>query len=277
MYVGIWYKTISIPTVVWVANREVPTINNTAGSLEIIKPRILVIRNETDSIIWSSSSSSLAVLQNPVAKFLDSRNLVVKAASVDDDPENFLWQTFDYPTHTLLPGMKFGRNLVTGHEIYISSWKSFEDPAVGNFTRHCDPTGYPQNVERIGGMLIYRSGLWNGEEFNLSFTPNPIFSYEVVYNSEEIFYRYKLLESTLSRFTLSPSGVAQRLIWDNRSESWKAYQLIPRDSCDSYALCGPNGICDFLPCVDVWKILSPRILRIGVREIGEMVASGAFH
>ena len=39
----------------------------------------------------------------------------------DSDPENFPWQSFDYPCNTLLQGMKFGRNTVTGLDWFLSS------------------------------------------------------------------------------------------------------------------------------------------------------------
>ena len=46
-----------------------------------------------------------------------------------------MWQSFDYPCDNFLPGMKLGRNLVTGFERYISSWKSIDDPAQGEYSK----------------------------------------------------------------------------------------------------------------------------------------------
>ncbi|KAL3503317.1 hypothetical protein ACH5RR_037766 [Cinchona calisaya] len=237
-YVGIWYKKISIQTVVWVANREVPLLN-TYGVLEVIKPGLLVLRNDTKNIIWTSNSSM--PVQNPVAQLLDTGNLVVKDAN-----GTFLWQSFDYPTDTFLPGMKLGRNFVTGLEVYISAWKSYEDPAPGEYTYHCDPTGYPQNFVKKGAVLQFRTGPWNGLGFSGApgLRKNPIFSYEVVFNAKEVYYSYKLLGSTITRFTLSPNGVGQRWTWDNQTRSWIIYLSAPNDNCDSYGLCGAYGSCD---------------------------------
>ncbi|KAL3503320.1 hypothetical protein ACH5RR_037769, partial [Cinchona calisaya] len=241
-YVGIWYKKISIPTVVWVANREVP-LTSTSGVLEVIKPGLLVLRNDTNNTIWSSNSSTS--VPNPVLQLLETGNLVVKDGN-QEDPEMFQWQSFDYPTDTFLPGMKLGHNFVTGLEVYISSWKSFEDPAPGKYTYHCDPTGYPQNFVKMGSSLQFRTGPWNGLGFSgvPSLQRNPIFSYEVVMNSKEVYYTYKLLGSTSTRFTLSPTGVGQRWTWDNQTGSWIIYLSAPNDNCDSYGLCGAYGGCD---------------------------------
>ncbi|CAI9088616.1 OLC1v1023000C2 [Oldenlandia corymbosa var. corymbosa] len=270
-YLGIWYRNIPIQTVVWVANREAP-LTNTTGFLEIVQPGVLVIRNEMNSSIWSSNSSTAA--QNPVAQLLDTGNLVLKDAN-DDNPGNYIWQSFNYPSDTFLPGMKLGRNFVTGLEVHVTSWKSFEDPAPGEYTYHCDPTGYPQNFISSGSGLIYRTGSWNGQGFSgvPGLTANPIFSFEVVFDSEEVYYSFKLLGSTITRFTLSPSGVGQRWTWDNQSGRWNIYLSAPNDNCDSYGLCGSFGSCDvgnsaICGCLDKFKPKNPENWGKGVWSDG---------
>ncbi|KAA8523794.1 hypothetical protein F0562_010217 [Nyssa sinensis] len=124
-YLGIWYKKISTGTVVWVANRKIP-LTDTSGVLKVTNQGILTLVNRTNSIIWSSNTSRST--QDPIAQLLDSGNLVVRDAN-DVNQENFLWQSFDYPSDTMLPGMKLGKNLATGLDWYISSWKSNDDPS----------------------------------------------------------------------------------------------------------------------------------------------------
>ena len=119
-YLGIWYNKVSVMTVVWVANREIP-VTNSSGVLKITSEGLLVLLNHNESIIWSSNTSRSA--RNPVALLLDSGNLVVKEED-DNDPENSLWQSFDYPSDTLLPGMKMGRNSKTGFDRHLTSWKT---------------------------------------------------------------------------------------------------------------------------------------------------------
>ncbi|XP_070664604.1 G-type lectin S-receptor-like serine/threonine-protein kinase At4g11900 [Malus domestica] len=46
----------------------------------------------------------------------------------------YLWQSFDYPSDTWLPGMKLGWDLRTGLKQLLSSWKDSEDPSPGDFT-----------------------------------------------------------------------------------------------------------------------------------------------
>nr|GLL48982.1 G-type lectin S-receptor-like serine/threonine-protein kinase At4g27290 [Ipomoea trifida] len=244
-YVGIWYKQIPVPTVIWIANRETALTNTTSAVLKIINPGRLVLIDAKNDTIWSSNASRSA--QNPIAQLLDSGNLVVRD-SEDENPENFLWQSFDYPTDTYFPGMKLGRNLVTGHEVYVRAWKSENDPSSGQFTVHFDPTGYPQSVIKNGPEKVYTTGPWNGLRW--SGTPginpdNPHYKYQVFMNPREAYARYDIINnSILLRIVLTSSGDFQSLTWMNETQSWASFIKAPMDICDNYAKCGANGICD---------------------------------
>ncbi|KAL8506095.1 hypothetical protein ACS0TY_017086 [Phlomoides rotata] len=242
-YVGIWYNKIPVRTVVWVANRDNP-LTERSGVLKVVDPGILALLNATGSTIWTTNTSR--IVQTPVAQLLDSGNLVVKDAN-DDIQENFVWQSFNHPTDTSLPGMKLGVNFQTGAEVYITSPKNRGDPASGDFTFHCDPTGYSQNVIKGGGVLQFSTGPWNGVSFSgsLNLRKNTIFTFGVVINEKEAYFHTELLnQSVYSRFTLSDSGVGQRWIWENQKQSWSLYLTFPSDTCDIYNVCGPHGICD---------------------------------
>ncbi|CAA3027855.1 G-type lectin S-receptor-like serine threonine-kinase At4g27290 isoform X1 [Olea europaea subsp. europaea] len=243
-YVGMWYKKITVMTVVWVANREVP-LTNRSGLLKVVKPGLLVLQNDTNGvIIWSSNTSR--PVKTPVAKLLYSGNLVVKETN-DDDPENFLWESFNYPTDTTLAGMKLGWNFRTGHEVYVSSWKSNDDPSKGDFTYHFDPTGYPQHVVKKRSVVQFKTGPWNGLGYSgmPNSRKNSIYNYGVVLNKNEAYFSFELLNrSIISKVTLTASGVAQRSTWINRTQGWVIYVTAPTDNCDFYGLCGAYGSCN---------------------------------
>ncbi|KAI9186636.1 hypothetical protein LWI28_019319 [Acer negundo] len=172
-YIGIRYKVVLNKTVAWVANRET-SLTDHSGVLNVTQQGDLVLLDGMNRRIWSSNTSRTA--KNPVVQLLESGNLVVKDGN-DDEPGNFLWQSFDHPTDTLLPGMKLGTNFVTGLDKYLSSWKSSEDPAPGQFSLWIDPHGFPQLVLRNGSALRYRAGSWNGIRFTGTpkLSPNPEF------------------------------------------------------------------------------------------------------
>lgn len=242
-YVGIWYGKISTRTVVWVANRDIP-INDTSGVLRLSEEGILVLIDDTNSTIWSSNPSRS--VNNPVAQLLDTGNLVVRDGN-DNDPENFLWQSFDYPCDTFLAGMKYGFNFATGINRVLTSCNSSDDPSSGDFTNELDPNGVPQFYLRQGSVVMYRTGPWNGLRFTgmPNLKPNPIYTYEFVYSPKEDYYSYQLINnSVVSMMVLTPDGNLQRFIWIDSSQSWNVYLTAQVDGCDRYALCGAYGSCN---------------------------------
>ncbi|KAL6313951.1 hypothetical protein AAG906_011681 [Vitis piasezkii] len=245
-YLGIWYKEASKKPVVWVANRESP-LTDSSGVLKVTQPGILVLVNGTNGILWNSTSSRSA--QDPNAQLLDSGNLIMRNGN-DSDPENSLWQSFDYPCDTLLPGMKLGWNRVTGLDRHLSSWRSADDPSKGKFTYGIDPT--------------FRPGPWNGIRFSgiPQLTINPVYSYEYVSNEKEIYFIYHLVNSSVvMRLVLTPDGKAKRFTWTDKKNDWSLYSTAQRDDCDNYAICGVNGICKIneSPKCECMKGFRPKI------------------
>ncbi|CAH9107977.1 unnamed protein product [Cuscuta epithymum] len=244
-YVGIWYKGISPRTAVWVANRQTP-LNSKSGVLKLIKSGSLVLLDEaTNRTIWSTNTSRS--VQNLTAQLLDSGNLVLKYdGEGGNGEENVLWQSFDNPTDTFLPGMNIGWNLVTGRDIYLTSWKSSEDPATGEYIYFMSHNGYPQNFLKRGSHVIYRSGPWNGLHFSGSSNSrqSPFYEIGFVYNGSQAYFTNRLLGSVITRATLNGNGVLERTTWVPRIRSWTIYLNVPTDICDTYKLCGAYGQCN---------------------------------
>ncbi|KAK1391758.1 Receptor-like serine/threonine-protein kinase [Heracleum sosnowskyi] len=242
-YVGIWYKKISVKTVVWIANRETP-LNTTSGLLQLSSNGSLVILDASDHVVWSSNSSTS--VKRPVLQLLDSGNLVVRDET-DSAPDNYLWQSFDFPGDTQLPGVKLGWNLETGLERYLTSWKSDDDPSPGKYTHHIDRNGFPQLMVRKGSAIDYRGGSWNGIRFTgtRNLNPNQIYTYNFVSNDKELYYRYDGVNSSVvTRRMLNPLGYVQRWVWTEKSQIWQLYLSGPIDNCDRYRICGAYGSCN---------------------------------
>ncbi|RDY03966.1 G-type lectin S-receptor-like serine/threonine-protein kinase, partial [Mucuna pruriens] len=244
-YLGVWYRNLSPLTVVWVANRGTPLKNN-LGVFKLNKEGVLVILNGTNTTIWSSNMSNKTV-NNPIVKLLDSGNLVLKNIHDGDMEEKFLWQSFDYPCDMFLPGMKLGWNLLTGVDRVVTSWKSADDPAKGEFSVKIDIRGCPQLFFMKGSAIKVRAGTWNG----LGYTGYPTQQlkqkqrYKFVFNTEEVCYQYEVTDqSIISIYTLSPSGILQGLVWTSRTSGRKVIAPGGVDSCDNYAFCGVNSVCN---------------------------------
>ncbi|XP_050144788.1 G-type lectin S-receptor-like serine/threonine-protein kinase At4g27290 isoform X2 [Malus sylvestris] len=264
-YLGIWYN-FSTDAIVWVANRETP-LGDYSGLLKLTKQGVLVLLNSSNSIVWSSNSSRIA--GNPVSQLLDSGNLVVQDAN-ETNPDDFLWQSFDYPCDTHLPKMKIGWDLVTGLDRSLSSWKSTEDPAPGEFLIRMDYRGLPQLLLMKGAKILARPGSWNGLYLTgLGYRfrePNPISAFEFVLNKDEVYFQYSLRStSVFSRTVLSPSGVVEQFTWVHQKQSWDLPVTFLADRCQSYALCGPFSSCSInnfnTPICECFKGFVPKSLK----------------
>ncbi|KDO36474.1 hypothetical protein CISIN_1g038555mg, partial [Citrus sinensis] len=209
-YVGIWYKNMPVKTVVWVANRINP-INDSSGF-------------QNKSVVWSANLSK-EVRIPVVLQLLDSGNLVLRGER-DGGSETYLWQSFDYPSDTLLPGMKLGWDLKTGLERRITSWKSPDDPSPGNFTWAVERQDNPELMMWKGSRKFQRSGPWNGLKFSAtSLRPNPIFNFSFVSNEDELYFTIDLIDKAVfSRIVMNQTlYLRQRFTWDKATQSWELY------------------------------------------------------
>ncbi|KAH9651037.1 G-type lectin S-receptor-like serine/threonine-protein kinase [Citrus sinensis] len=243
-YLGIWYKQIP-DTVVWVANRNSPIIEPNAA-LTISNNGNLVILNLTNGAIWSSNTSRKA--ENPVAQLLDTGNLIVRDNFSRSASEgSCLWQSFDYPSDTLLAGMKLGWDLKNGVERYLTSWRSADDPSPGNITNRLDIHVLPELGLYNGSQKLSRSGPWNGIFFGAAPSYASILSEPIlVDNEDEIYYSYESYNNPIiAILTVNPSGTVQRLIWHERSNGWAAVHLAPTLFCQFYGHCGANRVCSY--------------------------------
>ena len=127
-YIGIWYKEISPLKVVWVANRENPLrLADSNASLTIGSNGNLELLDGNNKLVWSTnitvpSNRSVAVLS-------DNGNFLLKDGTSGEE----LWQSFQHPGDTFLPGAVLGFNSKTGENYVLTSWKTDTDPSLGNF------------------------------------------------------------------------------------------------------------------------------------------------
>ncbi|KAJ9141474.1 hypothetical protein P3X46_032011 [Hevea brasiliensis] len=236
-YLGIWYHKHKVreQTVVWVANRNHP-INGSSGVLSFNQYGNLILysnHNQTVSV-WSANVS-LEVADACVAKLLDSGNLIL----VQDRSERIVWQSFDYPADTLLPGMKFGLNHKTGHHLFLTSWKSADDPGNGDYKFKLNPAGSPQFFLYSGIKYYWRGVPWPWKSFAHAW------NYSFINNEDETYMAYFLADaSVILRIVLDHSGFLRQLTWHESSGKWKECISEPTNQCDTYGRCGTYGKCD---------------------------------
>ncbi|KAK4435525.1 G-type lectin S-receptor-like serine/threonine-protein kinase [Sesamum alatum] len=192
---------------VWIGNRAQPAFGGQDPFLTVDITGKLIIGHGTnggESIELYGGETSKKII-NASATLLDTGNLVVKEMS-SSNGEVILWQSFDHPTDTLLPGMKLGINHRTGRKRILTSWFGPDDPAPGAFTLEWDPN--------VGSLLVRRRGVvyWTSgqlkdyydevggfriKEFdNIPTKPDPAnlnYNFSVVRSGDEEYFTYSLI------------------------------------------------------------------------------------
>ncbi|XP_030971408.1 G-type lectin S-receptor-like serine/threonine-protein kinase RKS1 [Quercus lobata] len=232
-YLGIWFVKVPNQTIVWVANRNDPIIDS-SGVLSVNHYGNLVLHDSSNRLLWSTNVSVQGTTSS-VAQLQDSGNLVL----VQGNNKKVIWQSFDHPTDTLLPGMRLGLNRITGLDRFLTSWKSQDDPGTGDYFCKINPTGSPQVVLYKGSTLYWRSGPW---PWPTSLSSS--FKCYFVNNEDEVSYAYFFDDAyIISRLVLHNSGLVQHLMWNDGDLQWKEYWSAPKYRCDNYRHCGAYGKC----------------------------------
>ncbi|XP_057475010.1 G-type lectin S-receptor-like serine/threonine-protein kinase At2g19130 [Actinidia eriantha] len=242
-YICMWYKKVSTRTVAWVANRDSP-ISDKYSSVLMIRDGNLVLLNAPNQIpIWSTNHTHPSPI-SVIAVLGDDGNLVLKEGFNSTEP---IWQSFDYPTHTWLPGSKIAYNKRTNTHQRLTSWKNIEDPSTGLFSLNLDANNSQYLIMWNGSEQYWTSGPWNGQIFSLvpEMRANYIYNFSYVDNENESYFMYYLYNpSIISRFIMDVSGQVKQLTWLENTKEWNLFWSQPRQQCEVYAFCGAFGTCN---------------------------------
>ncbi|KAL7219042.1 hypothetical protein ACSBR2_012169 [Camellia fascicularis] len=241
-YISMWYAKVSALTIVWVANRDNPISDKYSSVLKILDGN-LVILNESQTLIWSTNQNS-TTSNSMVAVLGDDGNLILRDGSNSYQP---IWQSFDHPAHTWLPGGKIAYNKLTNTHQRLTSWKNSEDPSTGLYSLNLDANNSQYVIFWNGSKQYWTSGPWNGQIFSSvpEMRANYIFNYSYQDNENESYFTYSMYNpSIISRLIMDISGQVQQLTWLESTKQWNLFCSLPRQQCEVYDFCGQYGICN---------------------------------
>ncbi|KAJ4718136.1 putative Receptor protein kinase [Melia azedarach] len=157
-YLGIWYDKPRDRTFrryyqepirpVWIANCYSPVLayESTSLAIDSTDGNLKILRDGGTPI----QISSVPRAGNTSAILHKNGNFVLYEMNSDGSIRRELWQSFDNPTNTLLPGMKLGLDLQTGKKWFVRSWNG--NGSAGSYTLGIDPN--------VTNMLI----IWKNSE-----------------------------------------------------------------------------------------------------------------
>eukprot|EP00250_Pteridium_aquilinum_P022216 c25327_g1_i3 orf=69-2570(+) len=211
----------------WTANRDNAVSVN--ASLTLSSAGNLVL-TDSSSEIWKSNTAGLGVVR---AQLLDTGNFVLLNST-----SGYVWQSFQHPTDTLLPGQDFSDKSSN----LISNRRS-NDLSSGKYSLGFTPNGALQ--------LFHTTTYWSGWDTNSSFQFNQLGSL-TPYNSPSSINSTIITSdygvSATRRITLDIDGNLRMYTWDDDSVQWSSVWMAFTDVCTRVkGLCGRYAVCIYNP------------------------------
>jgi len=244
-------------TIIWMANRDQP-VNGKQTKLSLLNTGNIVLLDVSLNNVWSSNTASLKPLE---LHLKNDGNLVLSELQ----GINILWQSFDSPTDTLLPGQPLTRYTKLVSSISESNHSS------GFYMFFYDD-------ENILGLH------YSGRDVSSSYWPSPwLLSWDVGrsnFNSSRI----AVLDSfgsfhSSDNFTFSTSdygtvfqrmmkldsdGVVRVYSRTNVSQNWYVSWQPFTGTCLVHGICGANSTCSYSPkigrkcsCIPGYRMKNP--------------------
>ncbi|MCD7461674.1 hypothetical protein HAX54_046798 [Datura stramonium] len=203
-YLGIWYAGDPQGKKLWIANPNTPILNN-SGLLTIDTIGTLKITSGGKTVVNIAPPLLTGSL---IARLQDSGNFVLQ----DETRNTTLWQSFDHPTDSLLPGMKLGYNLTTMQNWTLTSWLSITIPASGAFTLSLESIqDAVQLIIRRRGEVYWTSGTWRNQGFPFLTALNDSsnryrYNLNLVSGKDGVFLQFDAPEGSFPSLELSSNG-----------------------------------------------------------------------
>ncbi|KAK3139573.1 hypothetical protein QOZ80_5AG0385420 [Eleusine coracana subsp. coracana] len=256
-YLGIWFNKVPELTPVWTANRDKPISSQSLPKLMISGDGNLIISAQS-TVIWYTVAN--VTTNDTVVVLLKSGNLVIRSSY---NSSQVFWESFDYPTDTVLSGAKIGWNKITGLNRRLVSRKNSVDYAPGIYSSEMSPDGIGVLLWNLS-MVYWSSGEWNGRFFNTEpemAAGSSLCNFTYVKTDQEIYFIYTLLDENIIMLdVLDVSGQRKLRTWTG--QGWVPVSTLPKNKCDVYATCGPFTICTnngdtFCKCMNGFSVTSP--------------------
>ncbi|KAG6771302.1 hypothetical protein POTOM_022650 [Populus tomentosa] len=235
--VGIRFNSKSIPvpkqTVVWVAGADV-TVGNKSYFQLSQNGELVLVDSLKGVTVWTSNTSELAVVS---ALLRDDGNLFLL-----NRKQEVVWQSFDNPSDTLLPGQNLPvhKTLRAASRNSVSSYYSLYMNASGQLQLKWESD------------VIYWSSYWsrvNPSSSNLGavLTSGGVLQL-VDHNQEPVWSVFGEDHNDSVNFRLLKldiDGNLRMYSWVEATASWRSVWQAVENQCNVFATCGEHGICVF--------------------------------
>ncbi|OIT36407.1 PREDICTED: G-type lectin S-receptor-like serine/threonine-protein kinase SD2-5 [Nicotiana attenuata] len=238
---------VNFPQLVWSANRNHPVKAN--ATLQLGRDGNLVLADSDGTLVWSTNTTGKSVSG---LNLTETGNLVLF-----DKRKHAIWQSFDHPTDSLLPG----QSLVRGQKLIASISASNRSQGLLSLTI-------------LNGSWATYADTNPPQYYYTSFYPlTPYLSFD----GETLTALQDPSTSTTQFMKLGPDGHLRVYQWDRID--WKEVSDILMSEvknceypmvCGRYSICTNNGQCTCPPEESLFRPLSDRKPDLGCSKLTEV-------
>ncbi|XP_019416156.1 PREDICTED: G-type lectin S-receptor-like serine/threonine-protein kinase SD3-1 [Lupinus angustifolius] len=230
--VGIRFNSKSLPysqqKLVWVTGNHQPVGNKSYFQLTL-EGELVLFDPLQGVATWNSGTGNIFVVS---AALHNNGNLVLK-----DRKQNIIWQSFDHPSDTLLPGQTF--------YAYAELLPTPKIPMSSPYRLYMKSSGHLQ-LQWFGNITYWRSEIpsassnltasltTSGALQILDQSSKPIWSVFGEDHNDSVNYRF---------LKLDVDGNLRFYSWIEASQSWRTVWQTVENQCKVFAICGRGGIC----------------------------------
>ncbi|XP_027154439.1 putative receptor protein kinase ZmPK1 [Coffea eugenioides] len=221
------------------ANRNQP-VNGKHSGLSLQDSGNLLLTDAGQFSVWTSNTKSNSSVQ---LKLQDNGNLVLSTSDGE-----FLWQSFDFPTNTLLPGQLF-----TSETILVSS-RSTTNYSSGFYKLYFDSDSVLHlRYEGPEITTVYWPdpwlNIWDAGRSSFNGSKIAVLDESGYFQSSDLlqFYTSDHGIGPLRRLVLDVDGSLRVHSLDKANGSWRVTWVHNSEPCKIHGICGTNSLCIYDP------------------------------
>ncbi|KAL5227128.1 hypothetical protein ABZP36_015393 [Zizania latifolia] len=232
---SVWFTASRNSTAVWTANRYFP-VNGRGSRVSFTHDGELALADANGTMVWTSRTGGVSARRKGLTISLnDTGNLVIS----DPFTSSTVWQSFDWPTDTLLPSQPFTKDTKLVNGYYSLNFDNdnvlrllYNGPDVASFY-------WP-----LPSLSIYEAGRTNYNSSRIAALNNT----GVFLSSDQL--QAQAIDLGLGikrRLTIEHDGNLRMYSLNESTRGWTETWSALKQQCQVHGICGRNGICEYQP------------------------------
>ncbi|KAL5228832.1 hypothetical protein ABZP36_017097 [Zizania latifolia] len=257
---SVWFTASRNSTAVWTANRDFP-VNGRGSRVSFTRDGELALADANGTMVWTSRTGGVSAGRRGLTVSLnDTGNLVI----ANPLTSSTVWQSFDWPTDTLLPSQPFTKDtkLVAGY--YSLNFDNDNVLRLLYYGPDVASLYWP-----LPSLNIYEAGRTNYNSSRIAALNNT----GVFLSSDQL--QAQAIDLGLGikrRLTIEHDGNLRMYSLNESTGGWTETWSALKQPCHAHGICGMNGICEYQPslrcsCLPGHEMTDRRDWRRGCRPL----------